>query len=376
MKQQLFLRLLADECGVLWLINDHDSGVRQGHADSLQVLVEQKPELKQLPAVVLVPGEKVLTLDVEVPARWSQETINWAVEEQISGSPDEVFVCPLDSRNDQGFLPVAVVDRQLLSLWRNQLRSAGLKVSAFLPDYLAQPFQLEQIPALEDSGRVLIRTGQYQGVSLPESWLEQWQTLQAQTHGAIKLNFAEKKDTVSPLEHFATQWQDNGVNLLQGEFRLKSSRAGLRRFAPALAMLAAALVIQTSLFTWDSIQLMQEKKRLDTEISQLFKQTMGSHARQVKPVHQLKSRLAEFGSTSQSSALSSLNLLVQVWPEQGAHLSEIVSEQDQLQLTVEVDKDSWPEFRQSLSAYTPVNIKQASRSEDTGVQRILLEVGQ
>ena len=376
MKQQLFLRLSANEPDVLWLINDHDSGVRQGNSDSLQALLKQKPELKQLPAVVLVPGEKVLTLAVEVPARWSQETANWAVEEQISGAPDEVFVCPLDSRNDQGLLPVAVVDRQLLSLWRNQLQSAGLKVIALLPDYLALPFQPDQVPALKDNGRILIRTGQYQGVSLPETWLEQWKTLQEQTLGAVKLHFSAQNNTAPSLEHLAGAWQDSSVSLLQGEFRLKSSRAGLRKFAPALTMLAAAFIIQSSMFTWDSIRLLQERERLDTEISQLFTEAMGSNARQVKPVHQLKSRLAEFGTTSQSSVLSDLNQLVQVWPEEGVRLTEMVSGQDRLQLTVDVNKNLWPEFKQSLSAYTPVSIKQASLSEETGAQRIVLEVGQ
>lgn len=375
MKQQLFLRLSADEPEVLWLINDHGSGVRQGNADSLQTLLEQKPELKQWPAVVLVPGEKVLTLEVEVPARWSQETVNWAVEEQISSAPDEVFVCPLDSRNDQGLLPVAVIDRQLLSLWRNQLQSAGLKVNAFLPDYLALPFQPDQVPALKDNGRVLLRNGHCHGVSLPETWLEQWQALQEQTQGALKLHFFAQNDTAPSLEQLAGVWQDNSVNLLQGEFRLKSSRVGLRKFAPALTMLAIAFVIQASMFTWDSIRLLQEKERMDTEISQIFHQAMGSNARQVKPVHQLKSRLAEFDTSSQSSALSDLNLLVQVWPEEGVHLSEIASGQGRLQLTVEVNKNIWPEFKRSLSAYTPVSIKQASLSEETGAQRIVLEVG-
>ncbi len=386
MKEQLFLRFMAEDASVLWHISSDGSGQASGTAESLADLFRRKPDAQKLPVVVLLPGEKVLSLDVELPVRWSREVLVWAVEEQISSPTDTVFICPMSQRNDQGMVSVAVVDRALMTEWHKQLKSFGLKVIEMNADYLMLPLQSEQPSVLSDSDNLLIRYNNIQGMTIPENWWDQYQPLLEQRlleqplleqKGYTAFNrinvSAHQHTALDNLKLLASHWRNAGISLLQGEFHLRK-KSGLRRFAPALIMLAVALFIQTSMFTWNSIQLLNQKEQLDSEINQLFHQVMGPDARKVNPVQQFRNRLAELDSGSNASVLSRLNRLVSIWPEQGVIVSELSSRGDALTVTLKVDLKLWSQLESSLRADNRIVIRKVSQSTDKNSQQVMLEV--
>ncbi len=377
MTTQLFLLLQADTPALHWVLYREGTQVpEQGQSESLQTLIAARPELARMAATVIVPGEQVLTLSVEIPPKWSKKLLNWAVEEQITSTPEEVHICPLDRRSPDGMLTVAVVDRPQMSRWQKQLQDSGVQVTAMIPDYLG----LSEQSFLEGNERVLLRSGPATGIALPTGWLPDWLTLNSiekESLHAVQSGSEPDTTLLALTSQLKEQTLTPTLNLLQDDFRLARPGGRLKSFVPALSMVAAALVIQIGLFTWDSVQLVNQKQQLDQEISQLFKSAMGKNGRMIRPVHQMKSRIATLETGSETSFLRRLERLTQVWPNKGVMLSGIETEGEQLRVIVEVENNVWPDFEQALAGYSPVTISDVSALPgNSKAQQVQLEVTQ
>ena len=137
---------------------------------------------------------------------------------------------------DGGYLPVAVVDRILLSAWLETCDQAGLTPAAVVPDSLLLPWQNDEWSVLLEARRALVRTGRWEGFAterdnlallLAQALAEAGETKpRCLRLGAPATELAETEvelrpeDTpIEPLALFASDYQPATVlNLLQGGY--------------------------------------------------------------------------------------------------------------------------------------------------------------
>lgn len=86
--------------------------------------------------IVLVPSAEVLTTSVEIPVKGGarlQAALPYALEEHLAEDVDRLHFAA-GTRRSSGKIPVAVVGRDRLSRWMEQIDGAGIQPSAVIPD--------------------------------------------------------------------------------------------------------------------------------------------------------------------------------------------------------------------------------------------------
>ena len=136
MAEYLVLRLPTDVTeDVEWIIVD-SQGVRKselvrGSLDDAASAAIDKP------VIVLVPGEEVLTIGVDLPAKAGaklRQAVPFALEDQLATDVEDLHFAQ-GTHGDSELLPVAVVARETMDGWVEHLRDAGIYPTRVVPDY-------------------------------------------------------------------------------------------------------------------------------------------------------------------------------------------------------------------------------------------------
>lgn len=127
------------------------------------------------PATILVPGESVRLLAVDLPLASRakrREALPFAIEDRIADSPDRVHLALGVEVAPKCYL-VGVVAHDRMEAWIAITEAAGLGHAAMVPDMLALPVPQKEQWAVEVAGaRALVRTGDGAGFALPAAMLE------------------------------------------------------------------------------------------------------------------------------------------------------------------------------------------------------------
>ena len=305
----------------------------------------------------LVPGSDVLLAEPELPAKSGvklQQIVPYALEEQLADNIDELHFALGRRSADSNRTPVAVVARELMNQWLAELRAAGLEPDCLYADSELLPVNPGQAVALLEEDTVFVRAPGAPPVSLPIDALSEaldiaasppraagapavtaappaasgadesaagdaarglilysgtaeWQQHSAQVEQA-RAPFASVKVQLlsdGPLALFAQQLPGTAaINLLQGAYAPKSSRAaGLSAWRVA-AMLLIALVALHVVGKAAELRVLKSKEHeVDVSISDTFHRAMPAEPGTNDARRRMEQRLAAVHNGGGASGL-------------------------------------------------------------------------
>ncbi len=258
---------------------------------AINVPLETLPRLNRA-SFVLISGSQVLLTDANIPSKNQQKLIQaipYALEEQLAEDIDNLHFA-LGKRTDKGNIAVAVIARQKIEQYLQQLSTIGINPTAILPDILAVPKPDEGWGILYLNDTVLVRTGKQAGFAIepdcltaaiqanpPEKitvFMETGQTVSSDLY-ALGIPIIEKTDEQGVLAWLAQGLiQEKPLNLLQGDYRRdKKTRKLLRPWLLTLALLTIWGGIEATKQWKDSQQLSQQRKLLTKQIETVYRET-------------------------------------------------------------------------------------------------------
>ena len=278
--------------------------------------------------ILVAPSEAVTLHRLALPSRkrstWAR-AVPFALEDYLVEDIETLHFA-LGGAVDGGYLPVAVVDRILLSAWLETCDQAGLTPAAVVPDSLLLPWQNDEWSVLLEARRALVRTGRWEGFAterdnlallLAQALAEAGETKprRLRVWGAPATELAETEvelspeDTpIEPLALFASGYQPATVlNLLQGGYSRQAHWGRwLRPWRAAAALAGMALLVQIAGQVYDHWRLQREVTALRTEIERTFKDALPEATRIVNPKVQMETRLRELAPSGGSGFLELL----------------------------------------------------------------------
>ncbi len=278
--------------------------------------------------ILVAPSEAVTLHRLALPSRkrstWAR-AVPFALEDYLVEDIETLHFA-LGGAVDGGYLPVAVVDRILLSAWLETCDQAGLTPAAVVPDSLLLPWQNDEWSVLLEARRALVRTGRWEGFAterdnlallLAQALAEAGETKPRclRVWGAPATELAETEvelrpeDTpIEPLALFAPGYQPATVlNLLQGGYSRQAHWGRwLRPWRAAAALVGMTLLVQIAGQVYDYWRLQREVTALRTEIERTFKDALPEATRIVNPKVQMETRLRELAPSGGSGFLELL----------------------------------------------------------------------
>lgn len=254
--------------------------------------------------VVLVPGTDALLAEPVLPLKSGAklaQVVPFALEEQLAADVEDLHFA-VGKREDRPGTPVTVVARERMDHWRDSLQAAGLFVDAMYAETAALPVTPNGVTLVVDAARVYVRREQTQGAVLEvDPLIEALQLAlasgdEAREHVTIYVceeDYERERDLLEGLREFTASLQlkllPDGplpllatsiaqkapVNLLQGPYAVKRSLN--ISFAPwRYAAIFAVIFIATHLGLkgWQYFRYDEIEQRLDTQIAEVFQQTM------------------------------------------------------------------------------------------------------
>lgn len=258
---------------------------------------------------LIVPGNEVVALDAELPARAGArllQAVPFALEEQLAEDVETLHFA-LGVRGENGRTGVNVVSRALLDGWLAELAAGGLSAAAVFADTALLPDNPGQIVAWLEGEELHIRVPGQTPVSVPSSPLagsmelaipanveastlglllyatpQDWHTRSAEFE-AMRDRFAGFKVQLlpnGPLPLLATRVAQPGVgagapiNLLQGELAPRTGSSGrLRPWRLAAGLAAAAVLLHAGSQLWALRRATAAESALDASIAAVVNAT-------------------------------------------------------------------------------------------------------
>lgn len=286
--------------------------------------------------VGLVPSSAVLLTYAHVPTQNKQRMLNaipFALEEDLATDIDTLHFA-VGRVEENGAIPVAVVDKSLMEQWLQLFSDAGLEVDVLVPDVFALPRDPTAWNLLLDADKALLRTGEQSGVAFetenlgfilslllkqkaedkPAS-IEVWQDVERGDLVPLNGDEVEIKNhaNTSGLLGMLTKIEfdpSDAINLLQGVFS-KSEQIGkyLRPWRIAAVLLAIWFVFTLSNAILQSSTLDAQSKALRSEASKIYLTTFPEARRVVNPKVQMQQKLSALKSGKSKGKMTFMDLL-------------------------------------------------------------------
>lgn len=153
------------------------------------------------PVGLWVPTENVLVFQQELPKvsrRKQQDMLPWLLEDRLL-SPPEDFEYTLGPQIEGDTYLVYVVQKATLGQWVLLAEGAAVEPVKMVPDFLALPYEDGRWTIYTEKGRLLVRTGVYEGFAadLTFGW-QQLALLRAQSDKKIRFSHLATADTQVP----------------------------------------------------------------------------------------------------------------------------------------------------------------------------------
>jgi len=421
-RKQLFLQLPADgldeagDCN--WVVRDDE---RPGGSLFHGPLADSVKQAAGARVVVLVPGVDVLLASVELPGLSRQRlarAVPFALEEQLASDVEDLHVA-LGQRDEDGRIHNAVVAREKIAAWVEQLRAAGLQADVMLSEVLAVPREAANDAGrhwslLVDGARCLLRIDEQQGLALDLDNLAV--VLQAALDEAgdslpasldIKVcgddKFADSGHyrqlgeicAAAGIEAVLQPQDDDGtlllargydekaaINLLQGDY----SRRGqleklLRPWRPAALLLGLWLVVQLGAMGLEYQRLSAHNEAMREQITSLYREAFPQARKVVNPRVQMERGLARLRGSGGAQAdllgfIAKAGPILKATPE--LKLRSLRYKENRLDIDLEIGSlQTLDKLKQRLSdeAGLAVEIVSASSRDGKVESRIALQSG-
>jgi general secretion pathway protein L len=281
---------------ISWCLRKHGSIVDQGETRNLSDL---KDKSKDAFVLAWVPTRDVLLTRLSMPTRSKrriEQALPYALEEILLNDPDtQHYTYTRATDND---LAVAIVARETIADWINELNESGLPVRALLPTLLGLPYSVQTATLVQEDNQLCLRTGNYSGLSL---------AVQPDSHPPelLKpiLDEARSNDNLTSIDIYnmddSTNWDDwhkllaleirsgqqplfsllNPVscplNLMHGEYtiQIQKKKQPLNQLKLAAIMATVGLFLLLTQHLIDAWQLSTTNETLQKEMVSLFRKT-------------------------------------------------------------------------------------------------------
>lgn len=277
--------------------------------------------------VILAHGEDLLLTAVTIPARNRQrllQALPYALEDRLAQDVEQMHFAPGFRRAD-GSVPVAILERESLGRWLEELRAAGIEPARMIPDILALPYQPGDWTLLVDGAMALVRTAVQSGLAIeieslapllaaaleelgeqrPErlhvyaprariAELEALATLGLEIVAHPGMDAEADSDMASPLMVMAPQAATaEAIELLQGDYA-RHERLGInwRRWRSVAILFALLITVNLGALVYDQIRLGRESARLQADIEAIYRQAFPETQRVVDARVQMERGLA------------------------------------------------------------------------------------
>lgn len=326
-----------------WAIVDRrDRVLEDGTADALDHIPVRHRRLTR--RVAVVPGELVTLHALRIPARSRAKAaaaVPYMLEEQLASSVEALEFRLLQWVRG-GTSRVAVMSRDTAARWREELAAFPDRVDALVPDYLLLPFHSQSrcTIAADGAGRIVIRTGELDGLVIDEGELELWWQETEYTGAPLAVNDPDHArflierggDMVSEwrIGRSFPEWLQHGhqvpeqVNLLRGGEDSADALVSRKWLAAAALMLALAAAIRVGVDAWDYVSLAAADRTLDRRIEATLTEAFPDITRVVQPRAQMQQRLAKLeGRVAGSGFLALLSVVAEAVPGSNTTVEEI-----------------------------------------------------
>jgi general secretion pathway protein L len=326
---------------------------------------------------LLLPGEQVLALQVDVPGaspRQRRQAAPYAAEEQLT-QPIESLHITVAAATREGPVSLLAIDREWLRVLLSVFEQHGLSVQAAVADWQALP-EGESVLLASDQ-RVLVHKAAWQGFS-------------AEQELAAMLLDGDLPGATRVIEYFKIVRQGltarlNEANQLHGDFAPASAAGGARRWGWVGAAAAVLVCMHIGLTLADLWRLQAVSDRIVAQQAEVLREAFPELTRvSADPAGQMQAMLGQLRSERGQFAGGEWFVLMEPLAKALANDSDTRLQRVQYRsgsMEVEVNMASIPqldELRLRLSQALPasqVEIASATRSEGRVEGRLLITQG-
>lgn len=356
MKQErLFIYLHARDAQASWIITDDTHKIIQSVADGD---LNQLTNTDDKDVYVIVPAQDVLLTQATLPKLSRQrllQALPFALEEQLIDDVDTLHFAIGEQQSD-GNLSVAIISRQKITAWLENLAALGIAPRALIPAIFLLPYMPSHWQINTDHHHCLVRTGKFSGFACELDNLEILLEL--------KLNEEPEKGTLNLirthlseqqlLERSTGEWLSSPwINLLQGSYQAKPPSTKTKKIWQYAAYLAIACVtIGFFNHLVSFFMLNRQANKIEAEINQIYMRNFPQAKSIVAPRERMEDKIRKLAGQAHK------NNLLALLGELGKGLSEApgirIQNMDfrEQQLTLEVTAatfDNLDAFTRSLS---------------------------
>lgn len=243
MSEFLTVRLSSQkESPILWLVwsTDQQDVIASGELAGWSELQELAEYAVQRTTLVLLSASDLVLTQVPIPqggSRQFESMLPYLIEDDVAQDVDDLHFAVLGKLNGTAY--VAGVDAQWLKDCLAAFHEVGISVKRVMPDVLALPQADTPLTAAQLGQQWLIRKGEWEGVTIDESWLpvlveSEWVK---EEHSPLALTAYTKlpklpldsdqpwevKPSDMVMKLLAQGATENRMSLLTGPFKTKSS---------------------------------------------------------------------------------------------------------------------------------------------------------
>ncbi|MDZ7841293.1 MAG: type II secretion system protein GspL [Gammaproteobacteria bacterium] len=364
-----------------WVIVDRRNRVLEdGMADSLAHIPVRHRRITR--RVGVVPGELVTLHSLRIPARSRAKAaaaVPYMLEESLASSVEDLEFRLLQWVRG-GVSKVAVMSREAVAEWQAALADFPDRVDALVPDYLLLPFHTRGrcTVAADGEGRVVVRTGELDGLVIDEQELDLWWEDAGHAGMPVAVNNPDHArhlierggDTVSEwrIGRSFPEWLQHGHQVPEQADLLchggdSTDTLVSRRWMTAAAVLfGLAILIRVGVDAFDYFTLQAKESELDARIEAALTQAFPDITRVVNPRAQMEQRLAAMeGQATGSGFLVLLSVVADAIPGSSATVEEITYRNAALLVTCTTrDFQALDELQQRLAEDSRVSVELVS----------------
>lgn len=284
------------DCKIEWMLLDQTSGIaRFRGVNTLEEFAQILSDLAWSGSTnVMLYGEEILLTQADIPSkqlRQIHQALPFMVEESLAVDIDDCHFA-LGNRDHSGKLNVAVIQLERMTYWLDILEELGLKPDVLSSDVLSVP-RTEGCSIMPDGHRVLIRSGDSLGLAIESSLIATTvnllqdkaefsfllhETLKEETALAVSQINAEQEAGLNqidleylPFETLCRQFNENAINLLQGQFSIAKDKTSNRHTWRSVFILAAcAFAFHITLLVGQGIFLDIKAKQAEADTRSLY----------------------------------------------------------------------------------------------------------
>ena len=349
--------------------------------------------LRATPMQLWVPTERIGFHQVEVPTaperKWPQ-LIPWLLEDRILQPVEEMHFV-IAGRTDNNQLQVLAVSREDMQHWCRVAENSAVAASSMVPDYLALPWEAGRINVGWREGTVLVRSGPDQGFAAsPEIAWAMIDRLIQSAEVAPRLSISIPDQSLVPqylgqtadINDSNIDWEFADIpatpNLLQGDFKPRSSQTSQASWLPVMGLAALALVLLFAYLQISNNLLGKQVQQLEQQLVSGSAKLFGTGNINAADVRSLaEQRLSYLFAQQQSlrtGAVVGLTALDSLMSDCECNLVSMTAGDDKLSLVI--DSGSKLKSRAlNIPGYQTSITQQPNRGEDSIVLTLTAKAG-